>query len=273
MCSTGRCGCGKTTKGDKGEPGIQGIPGVDGTDGFANLTPVTKTANYTLRLVDIGANLVQMNLAGANTFTVPPYSTVLPFAPGNYTFVSQYGAGLTTIVAGSGVTIRAIDGILSLPSRYGILMLINIAQDEWLLSNWGNANLTGPVTSIGNATSVTDLAITNAMLAKIVVYSPTFTTNTYTLILTDDGKFLQLSNGGTAGNLEIPLNATVAYPIGTQIIATQTGTGLITIKSTAGAVIRSDGGSTSNRTFDSQYSSVSLIKVATDTWSLAGKLA
>ena len=146
-----------------------------------------------------------------------------------------------------------------------------------------NANLTGDVTSSGNATTIAtnavetamieDLAVTNAKLAKIVISTPTFSVNSYTLALTDDGKFLQLSNGATAGNLEIPLNATVAFEIGTQILSRQTGSGLITIKSTAGATIQSEGASTSNRSFASQYSSISLIKVATNTWSISGNLA
>ena len=124
-------------KGDKGETGSQGVPGDNGVDGFATLTPVTKTANYILAIADMGTNLIQMNLAGANSVTVPLETANLDFSIGDYVFVSQYGAGLTTIVAESGVTIRAVDGILSISSRYAIVMLINIATNEWVLSNWG----------------------------------------------------------------------------------------------------------------------------------------
>jgi hypothetical protein len=139
-------------------------------------------------------------------------------------------------------------------------------QDQFgdLIDSTANTNITGAITI--DSSNV-------ATLAKIAISTPTFTANVYTLVLTDDGKFLQLNNSSTAGDLEIPLNATVAYEIGTQILLRQTGSGLITIKSTAGATLQSEGASTASRSFASQYSSISLIKVATNTWSISGNLA
>lgn len=143
-----------------------------------------------------------------------------------------------------------------------------------------NANLTGDVTSSGNTTTIVanaietsmieDLAVTNAKLAKIVISTPTFTANDYTLVLTDDGKCLNLSNGAVAGTLTIPTNASVAFPIGTQIVLRQTGSGAITftpvsidvtIQSLDGLLV-----------FSGQYAGATLIKTATDTWALFGNL-
>ena len=68
----------------------------------------------------------------------------------------------------------------------------------------------------------------------------------------------------SAHNLTIPLNSSVAFPIGTQIIVEQLDTGLVTIAATGGVVIQ---GVT---TTSGQYSVVSLIKQATDTWMSVG---
>ncbi len=130
-------------------------------------------------------------------------------------------------------------------------------------------NLTGPVTSVGLATAIADGTITNAMLAKLVIKTPTFATNNYTLILTDDGKELELSNGGTAGTLTIPPNSSVAFAIGTQIIFSQEGTGTITFTAGAGVTIKSAG---SLVAFNGQYAGATLLKVAINTWKLFGNL-
>ena len=50
-----------------------------------------------------------MNVATANTLTVPPNSSV-PFQVGTQVAVRQYGAGVTTLTAGAGVTIRSRGG-------------------------------------------------------------------------------------------------------------------------------------------------------------------
>lgn len=85
---------------------------------------------YTLVLADAGAD-VHMNNASANTVTVPPNSTVaLPV--GVTVFVTQVGAGQTTVAAGSGVTINA-DGGLKVGARYKSVALRKTATDTWLL--------------------------------------------------------------------------------------------------------------------------------------------
>jgi len=64
-----------------------------------------QTANYTAVLTDAG-DLVTMDVAGANTFTVPPNSSVA-YPIGTVLTVRQKGAGQTTITEGAGVTITA----------------------------------------------------------------------------------------------------------------------------------------------------------------------
>jgi hypothetical protein len=45
--------------------------------------------------------------------------------------VSQYGAGQTTIVATSGVTVRSSGGNLKIAAQYVAVSLIKIATNEW----------------------------------------------------------------------------------------------------------------------------------------------
>ena len=90
----------------------------------------TKTANYTLVLNDAGKT-IEMNLAGANTLTVPPNSSVA-FTVGTYINVSQYGAGQCTITPGSGVTLRNANG-LKTAAQYSMATLYKRGTDEWLV--------------------------------------------------------------------------------------------------------------------------------------------
>jgi hypothetical protein len=84
-----------------------------------------QTASYTLVLSDAD-KLVEMNVGSANNLTVP--SSV--FAAGNQIILAQYGAGQTTIVAGSGMTIRSNGGKLKLNAQYSGATLVFISSSE-----------------------------------------------------------------------------------------------------------------------------------------------
>jgi hypothetical protein len=86
---------------------------------------------YTLVLTDVG-KLVTMNNASANTLTVPPNSSVA-FPIGSRVDLVQYGAGQTTVAAGSGVTIRSIESNTKISGRYGGATLWKRGTDEWVL--------------------------------------------------------------------------------------------------------------------------------------------
>lgn len=92
----------------------------------------TRTASYTLVLGDAG-KLVEMNVASANTLTVPPNSSVA-FPVGSQVALRQYGAGVTTVTAGAGVTIRSRGGLVATAGTYAEATLTKRATDEWVLS-------------------------------------------------------------------------------------------------------------------------------------------
>jgi len=88
-----------------------------------------QTASYTLVLSD-RSKLVEMNVATANNLTIPLNSSVA-FEIGTQIEISQYGAGQTTIVATSGVTIRSQSGNLKIAAQYVAVTLLKIGTDEW----------------------------------------------------------------------------------------------------------------------------------------------
>jgi hypothetical protein len=88
-----------------------------------------QTASYTLVLSDAD-KLVEMNVGSANNLTVPLNSSVA-FPTGTQILLAQYGAGQTTIVATSGVTVRSNGGKLKLNVQYSGATLIKIAENEW----------------------------------------------------------------------------------------------------------------------------------------------
>ncbi len=89
----------------------------------------------------------------------------------------------------------------------------------------------------------------------------------YTLALTDAGDHVYFTGGSTA-TLTVPTNATVAFPIGTTILALNNNSGNLTI-SGAGVTFQLANGSTGNRTVATK-GMASLIKVDTDTWWVTG---
>jgi hypothetical protein len=108
---------------------------TDGTSGGwveigfdGNLSVSTKTNNYTLALND-KASVVQMNVAGANTVTIPTNAAVT-FDIGVQIVVTQLGAGATSIAGDTGVTVYPT-GTLTLPSRYSSATLVKVASDTW----------------------------------------------------------------------------------------------------------------------------------------------
>jgi hypothetical protein len=95
------------------------------------ITTNRQTASYTLVLSDAD-KLVEMNVASANNLTVPLNSSVA-FSTGTQILLAQYGAGQTTIVATSGVTIRSNGAKLKLNAQYSGATLVKIAENEWYL--------------------------------------------------------------------------------------------------------------------------------------------
>lgn len=95
------------------------------------------------------------------------------------------------------------------------------------------------------------------------------TATTYTLTLTHNGKLVTLSNAA-AITVTVPIDAAVAFPAGASIDLLQLGAGQITVSPTGGVTVNKSMATATSRT---QYSVLTLTKIATDTWVLSGDAA
>jgi hypothetical protein len=117
-------------------------------------------------------------------------------------------------------------------------------------------------------TSSTQFAALNRnAIATATVLINAQTGTTFTPALTDAGKLVTASNAA-AISLTIPTDATVDFPIGTQLLVMQLGAGQVTVSAvTPGTttIISRSGTKTAG-----QYALISLIKVAANQWVVGG---
>lgn len=92
------------------------------------------------------------------------------------------------------------------------------------------------------------------------------TGTSYTLVLGDNGKLVTLSNAAAIA-LTVPTNASVAFPAGARIDLVQKGAGQVTVGGTPTV------NSTPTKKTRAQYSALTLVKEATDTWYLFGDIS
>lgn len=90
----------------------------------------------------------------------------------------------------------------------------------------------------------------------------------YQFVLLDAG-YVVRSTGAGAQTFTIPADATIAFPIKTYITILQYGAGQITLAAAGGVTLRSSGGKTKSA---SQYSAITLLKVATNEWIAFGDM-
>ena len=94
-------------------------------------------------------------------------------------------------------------------------------------------------------------------------------TASFTLALTDAGRFIGV-NSWSDVTATIPTNASVAFPVGTEVEIAQLGAGAVTIAGASGVTIDS---LDSMLSIAGQYATVCLKKIGTNEWLLAGALS
>lgn len=101
------------------------------------------------------------------------------------------------------------------------------------------------------------------------------TGTTYTFVLADADNKLVTASNASAQTYSIPTNASVAFPIGTQINLIQIGAGQVTISAaTPGTTtVVSTGATSASPKCRAQYSAVTLVKRDTDSWYVIGDIA
>lgn len=94
------------------------------------------------------------------------------------------------------------------------------------------------------------------------------TGTTYTLVLADAGKTIDLNNASSI-SMTVPPNSSVAFPVGTRIDLVQSGAGQVTVVAGSGVTINSKG---SALKLTGQWSGATLIQRSANTWVLVGDL-
>ena len=234
--------------------------------------------------------LVSKNLTGATTAigitsqgqiqsdvtSHPRYFTTVATTQATAFTISQlshYQAAQGTFGAGSVVTTQTgflvNSSLIGGTNNYGFRGEIPSATNRWNLYMDGTAsNYLNGTTLIGSTTD-------NGSGAKLqvtgnITFQNAFNRRTasYTLVLTDQNDIVEM-NVATANNLTVPLNSSVAFPIGTEIAIMQYGAGQTTIVATGGVTLRAKSGALK---ISGQYAGCTLVKVGTDEWYVVGDL-
>ena len=259
---------------------------------FAGTFTLLAEADVAVILTD--ADGVESTLTLTSEYTVAPTGGSYPCTAFTATTVATYSADYTITL------IRAMD--LTQPTSYGnqgpYYPEINETSFDrnLLLIQQQQEVLNRCVKDDASATAVTDpdsylaacqtaqagaeTAETNAetaetgaeaALAQVNAVMPlnTQTGTTYTLVLTDLGKTIRMTNG-SANTVTIPLNASVAFDTGTTIVLRQSGAGTTTLEGDTGVTLNGVSGGSGDMI--AQYMDVMLQKVGTDTWEVAGAI-
>jgi hypothetical protein len=98
------------------------------------------------------------------------------------------------------------------------------------------------------------------------------TGTTYTPVLDDQYQVLVTRSNAAASTMEIPTNATTAFPVGTVITVLNKGVGLVSISGAVGVTILSAGAVAAIPTL-AQYKSAAIIQTSANNWYVVGAIA
>jgi hypothetical protein len=141
------------------------------------------------------------------------------------------------------------------------------------ITNTGTVTLpTSTDTLVGRAT--TDTLTNKTLTDPKINLAFDAETASYTAVLANNGQIVTMNNA-SANTFSIPTNASVAYPIGTQINVLQIGEGQTTIQAvTSGTTtILSTADASAAPKLRERYSMATCIKASTDLWYVVGDIS
>jgi hypothetical protein len=181
------------------------------------------------------------------------------------------GAGdIEGVTAGTGLSGGGTSGTVTVSINTAVTADLTTAQTLTNKTIDAASNtLTGVVTLTGTQTltnkTLTDAKVNLAFDAE---------TASYTAVLANNSQVVTMDNS-SANTFSIPTNASVAFPIGTQINVLQIGAGQTTIQAvTSGTTtIQSTGATAAAPKLRVRYSAATCVKAGTDLWYVFGDIA
>ena len=169
---------------------------------------------------------------------------------------------------GAGVTASSLTSVGTITSGTWNGTTIAVANGGTGITSFGTgvATFLGTPSSANFASMISDeIGTGNVLLSEAATSAQSAS---YTLVLADKAKVVEMSVG-SANNLTVPLNSSVAFPTGTQIHIVQTGSGQTTVVAAGGVTINT----ATTLKLRAQWSAATLVKRAENTWVLVGDLA
>jgi len=234
-------------------------------DNFILGYSTTATAAGTTTLTNASNN--QQLFTGSTTQTVTmPVATTMTV--GTRYLIENNSTGVVTVQSSGANAIVAIPSGVSV--KVTSILNSGTTAASWDYEYVGFNAITGTGSLVlGTAPTIATPVITQG------TSTPSFTSNAYTVVAGDAGQFLLASNSTTAGTINIPTDATYAFPNGTQIHIQQTGTGQLTVQATTSGTttVTSNGATAAAPKIRAQYSVCTLQKNATNSWTIYGDIA
>jgi hypothetical protein len=210
-------------------------------------------------------NVVYQVIAGT-----PASSPTVPATPSNsIALASVYvAAGALSITSGNITDLR-----VSVTTNLPIGDITGVTAGTGLTGGGTSGTVTlaidSTVTTLTGSQTLTNKILT-APQVNLGINAQTGTT--YTTVLADNGKLVTLTNGSSIA-LTIPLNSSVAYPVGAQLNLSQLGAGQVTIAGAGGVTVVSTGATAATPKLRVQYSTATAIQTSVDNWLVVGDVA